>query len=199
LSRIRAADLNRFTIDRLMMIVNRLCSRVEVAVKFKKASPARIRILPFGDPARLSAVQTHVVFCNTAAGDRSAQVGCYYSGPENKFWPMLETTGLTPKRLAPKDGPRLHRYGIGFIDLVKHHFGNDYTLQPDMVDFADFERGRSAPMRALRGLQWQDSAGCLFQARQDKSCDLWFAGTDHWIDVAGCSALDLRPGRVLLG
>lgn len=33
-SRIRSADLGRFTIDRLMMIVNRLGSRIDVAVKF---------------------------------------------------------------------------------------------------------------------------------------------------------------------
>jgi predicted XRE-type DNA-binding protein len=39
-SRIRNADLGRFTIDRLMMIVNRLGSRVDVAVKFRRA-PAR--------------------------------------------------------------------------------------------------------------------------------------------------------------
>src|SRR5262245_21879465 len=34
-SRIRNANLSRFTIDRLMLIVNRLGSRVEVAVKFR--------------------------------------------------------------------------------------------------------------------------------------------------------------------
>jgi len=39
-SRIRSADLDRFTIDRLMMIVNRLGSRIEVAVKFRR-SPVR--------------------------------------------------------------------------------------------------------------------------------------------------------------
>lgn len=36
-SRIRNANLSRFTIDRLMMIVNRLGSRIEVAVKFRCA------------------------------------------------------------------------------------------------------------------------------------------------------------------
>lgn len=40
-SRIRNADLSRFTIDRLMLIVDRLGSRIEVAVKFrhKPAAP----------------------------------------------------------------------------------------------------------------------------------------------------------------
>jgi predicted XRE-type DNA-binding protein len=39
-SRIRNADLDRFTADRLMSIINRLGSRVEVAVKVRRsASP----------------------------------------------------------------------------------------------------------------------------------------------------------------
>lgn len=35
-SRIRNADLRRFTVDRLMMVMNRLGARVEVAVKIKR-------------------------------------------------------------------------------------------------------------------------------------------------------------------
>jgi predicted XRE-type DNA-binding protein len=35
-SRIRNADLSRFTVDRLMTIINRLGSRVEVSVKVKR-------------------------------------------------------------------------------------------------------------------------------------------------------------------
>jgi len=36
-SRIRNADLGRFTVDRLMTIVNRLGSRIEVAMKVRRA------------------------------------------------------------------------------------------------------------------------------------------------------------------
>ena len=39
-SRIRNADLGRFTIDRLMSIVNRLGSRVEVKVRVRRVAPA---------------------------------------------------------------------------------------------------------------------------------------------------------------
>jgi predicted XRE-type DNA-binding protein len=39
-SRIRNADLGRFTIDRLMSIINRLGSRVEVKVKVRSAEMA---------------------------------------------------------------------------------------------------------------------------------------------------------------
>ena len=38
-SRIRNADLGRFTLDRLMSILNRLGSRVEVKVKVRRAEP----------------------------------------------------------------------------------------------------------------------------------------------------------------
>jgi predicted XRE-type DNA-binding protein len=38
-SRIRNADLRRFTVDRLISILNRLGSRVEVKVKVRRAAP----------------------------------------------------------------------------------------------------------------------------------------------------------------
>jgi len=40
-SRIRNADLGRFTVDRLMSIINRLGSRVEVKVRVRRAETAR--------------------------------------------------------------------------------------------------------------------------------------------------------------
>ena len=39
-SRIRNADLKRFTVDRLMSIINRLGSRVEVRVRVRRGEPA---------------------------------------------------------------------------------------------------------------------------------------------------------------
>jgi predicted XRE-type DNA-binding protein len=38
-SRIRNADLGRFTVDRLMTIINRLGSRVEVKIRVRRAEP----------------------------------------------------------------------------------------------------------------------------------------------------------------
>lgn len=40
-SRIRNADLGRFTVDRLMSIINRLGSRVEVKVRVRRADTAK--------------------------------------------------------------------------------------------------------------------------------------------------------------
>jgi len=43
-SRIRNADLGRFTVDRLMSIINRLGSRVEVKIKVRRAAPVDHRV-----------------------------------------------------------------------------------------------------------------------------------------------------------
>jgi predicted XRE-type DNA-binding protein len=47
-SRIRNADLGRFTVDRLMTIINRLGSRVDVKVSVRKTGrkPAEARVSP---------------------------------------------------------------------------------------------------------------------------------------------------------
>jgi len=39
-SRIRNADLGRFTVDRLISIINRLGSRIELRIKLRPAQPA---------------------------------------------------------------------------------------------------------------------------------------------------------------
>jgi hypothetical protein len=39
-SRIRNADLGRFTLDRLMSILNRLGSRIEIKVRVRRTEPA---------------------------------------------------------------------------------------------------------------------------------------------------------------
>jgi predicted XRE-type DNA-binding protein len=43
-SRIRNANLGRFTVDRLMLILSRLGSRVEVKVKVRRSEPAEYRM-----------------------------------------------------------------------------------------------------------------------------------------------------------
>jgi TDG/mug DNA glycosylase family protein len=75
-----------------------------------------------------------VVFCGTAAGRRSAQTGCYYAGPGNKFWPTLAKIGLTPRQLRPDEFRQLLRYGIGLTDIAKRASGADAVLRS-----ADFD------------------------------------------------------------
>ncbi len=53
-----------------------------------------------------------VVFCGTAAGKRSAELGAYYSGAGNKFWPTLHRFGLTPIQIEPQNFKSLLEYGL---------------------------------------------------------------------------------------
>jgi len=43
-SRIRNADLGRFTVDRLMSIINRLGSRIEVKIRLRRGEPLENRL-----------------------------------------------------------------------------------------------------------------------------------------------------------
>jgi double-stranded uracil-DNA glycosylase len=98
-----------------------------------------------GRPARLSAavapvlpdvlrVDLKLVICGSAAGTRSAQEGCYYAHPGNRFWPALHDAGLTPRRLSPDEYPLLPEFGIGLTDVCKTEFGADSELSKSAYD-----------------------------------------------------------------
>jgi TDG/mug DNA glycosylase family protein len=70
-----------------------------------------------------------VVFCGSAAGARSAQVGAYYAGPGNKFWRVLHAAGLTPRLLDPQEFRLLPQFGIGLTDIAKTYAGADIGLR----------------------------------------------------------------------
>ena len=69
-----------------------------------------------------------VVFCGTAAGERSARLQQYYAGHSNKFWRTIFQIELTPKQLLPHEFKHLLSFGIGLTDLVKGKSGMDFNL-----------------------------------------------------------------------
>ena len=69
-----------------------------------------------------------IIFCGSAAGRRSAEVGAYYAGRGNLFWPTLTSVGLTPCLLQPHDFPKLPDYGLGLTDICKTQSGADAEL-----------------------------------------------------------------------
>lgn len=75
-----------------------------------------------------------VVFCGSAAGRKSAEVGAYYAGPGNKFWPTLFEVGLTERSLDPREFRSLLARGIGLTDLSKYESGADHELSGDAYD-----------------------------------------------------------------
>lgn len=75
-----------------------------------------------------------VVFCGSAAGRKSAEVGAYYAGPGNRFWPTLHEIGLTPRQLVPTEFRDVMQFGIGLTDIVKTASGGDHELAPGDFD-----------------------------------------------------------------
>jgi TDG/mug DNA glycosylase family protein len=74
----------------------------------------RIRTLPdlLGRGLRL-------LFVGYNPSVRSALLGHYYAGRNNRFWDLLAAGGLTPRRLAFSEDALLPGLGIGITDLVK--------------------------------------------------------------------------------
>lgn len=89
----------------------------------------------------------NIIFCGTAAGNKSAQVRQYYAGRGNKFWPILYETGLTPRLLSPHEFPTLPQYGLGLTDLAQGTSGSDASLKKTDYDVPGFRERvlRAAP------------------------------------------------------
>ncbi|AVW90462.1 mismatch-specific DNA-glycosylase [Celeribacter baekdonensis] len=75
-----------------------------------------------------------VLFCGTAAGRRSAEIGSYYAGRGNRFWSVLSEVGLVSQALSIGEEDKLLSHKIGLTDLVKNKSGMDRKLSKQ--DFA---------------------------------------------------------------
>jgi TDG/mug DNA glycosylase family protein len=80
-----------------------------------------------------------IVFCGTAAGNKSAERKAYYAGAGNLFYPTLASCGFTPRMLKPQEFPELVQCGIDLTGLVKHHFSMDNDLKEEHFDTQGFE------------------------------------------------------------
>ena len=79
-----------------------------------------------------------LVLCGMAAGSRSASAGKYYADARNRFWRILEETGLTSRRLAPEEFASLAEFKIGLTDLAKFTSGADSGLSRTDLDILGF-------------------------------------------------------------
>lgn len=60
-----------------------------------------------------------VLFIGFNPGLRSGALGLHYAGRGNQFWRLLADAGLTPRLLAPEEGPALlPALGLGSTNLV---------------------------------------------------------------------------------
>jgi TDG/mug DNA glycosylase family protein len=100
------------------------------------------------------APELKLIFCGTAAGPISAEVGAYYAGRGNRFWDILFRTGLVPRRLDPNEFHTLPNYGLGLTDLAKTSSGPDKDLPSldfDIVGFCRKVREFSPKIIAFNG------------------------------------------------
>jgi len=103
-----------------------------------------------------------IVFCGTAVGRRSAEVGAYYARPGNRFWPTLAEVGLTPRRMLPEEFRELPSQGIGLTDLAKKVSGMDADLADGDYDVKGFtERLAGAAPRIVAFNGKQAASVCL--------------------------------------
>jgi TDG/mug DNA glycosylase family protein len=75
-----------------------------------------------------------IVFCGTAAGNKSAELKQYYAHPQNRFWRTLKEVGLTPTICSSKDFVTITKYGLGLTDLAQNVFGPDSRLKDSDYD-----------------------------------------------------------------
>ena len=93
-----------------------------------------------------------LVFCGSALGDMSWERRAYYANPGNRFWQTLVEVGLTPRRLAAEEYPRLVDWGIGLTDLVKTDHGQDVHIFDGHVDLDE-----ARILLRAKVLRWQPS------------------------------------------
>lgn len=109
-----------------------------------------------------------IVFCGTAAGNKSAERKAYYAGAGNLFYPTLASCGFTPRILKPEEFPNLLGYGIGLTDLVKHHFGMDKDLKQEHYDTKSFEQKILQYQPQLVCFNGKESAKVYFNLKYTK-------------------------------
>jgi TDG/mug DNA glycosylase family protein len=78
---------------------------------------------PPGDPLR-------VLFCGINPSLYSAATGWHFARPGNRFWPALQLSGFTPRRLAPAEQHLLPGYGLGITNLVARATAQAAELDP---------------------------------------------------------------------
>ncbi len=129
----------------------------------------------------------NLVFVGFNPGTRSAQLGHYYAGPGNVFWPLLYETGLISDPLTYRDDARLIAYGIGLTDLVKRS-------TPSSADLSTAEARAGVRVLERKLLQYTPAVVCF----NGKGVYGWYRGQRHVThgvqdDAIGTSRVFVAP------
>jgi double-stranded uracil-DNA glycosylase len=96
---------------------------------------ARDRTLP--DVLPEPGAPFRVLFCGINPGLYSAATGWHFARPGNRFWPAMQLSGFTPRRLAPREQDQLPGLGLGITNLVARP-----TAQAAELSSAELRAGR---------------------------------------------------------
>lgn len=76
---------------------------------------------------------------------KSGETGHHYANPNNRFWKILEESGLTPRRYSPyEDFKLLLEYGYGFTNIVSHP-----TKSAEEITKEEYQVGRENLRRKI--------------------------------------------------
>ena len=77
-----------------------------------------------------------IIFVGLNPSIPSVRVGHYFGNPRNRFWTVLNLSGLLPVHISMEQDHSLLQYGIGLTDLVKRP-----TPQASGLTAADYRAG----------------------------------------------------------
>ena len=72
-----------------------------------------------------------VLFVGINPGIRSALTGHHFAGFSNRFWKLLDESGLAPEPISSRDDDRLPDWGYGITNIVPRPTPGIDTLRPD--------------------------------------------------------------------
>jgi len=72
-----------------------------------------------------------VLLCGTNPGLLSAQLGCHFARPGNRFWRVLHAAGFTDRVLHPREQELLLGLGLGLTNLVRRSSASAAELSAD--------------------------------------------------------------------
>ena len=78
----------------------------------------------------------HILFVGYNPGTLSAATGHHYANRSNRFWKLLNESGLTPHRLDPEEDSRLLEFGYGSTNIVSRT-----TKSAKDITTAEFKEG----------------------------------------------------------
>ncbi|MFF4730758.1 G/U mismatch-specific DNA glycosylase [Streptomyces mirabilis] len=89
-----------------------------------------------------------VLFCGINPGLMTAATGHHFARPGNRFWPVLQLSGFTPRLMKPSEQGELPSYGLGITNVVARA-----TARADELSAEEYREGGrllSAKVERLR-------------------------------------------------